>query len=170
MNARSGDSEDPVPFRHLRTQRPVLLLDIDGVLNPLSHDRPDGWGDFQSARIGQYSMWLSESMGQALRDLDATVLWCSTWCDDPHELVEIARHLGGLCPLWFGRWGQEFDWKTDMVRAALTTFPLVVWIDDDEPVPSGMGTDRLIRITPSATKGLQPADIVQINDRLYSPA
>jgi len=157
-------TQAPDPFAPLNPDRPLLLLDVDGVLNPLSLHRPDAWPDFEQADVHGYDLWLSEEMGRALSRVNASVAWCTTWCDDPRGLVEIARYMGGLCPLWMGSWGNPFSWKSAMVAHALERFSLVIWIDDDErfePSPH-----NLMRITPNAFEGLHPEDINRMHARI----
>lgn len=160
MSTNAGQT--PVPLAPLGRQRPLLLLDVDGVLNPLNIHCPDTWPDFKRVNVSGFDLWLSREMGQALNRIDANIVWCSTWCDDPAGLTKIERHLG-LSPHWEGSWGRAFQWKSDMAQYALEHFALVVWIDDDEPCES---SSNLLRVTPDGGKGLQRHDIARIHATL----
>jgi hypothetical protein len=151
-----------VQLENFNLSRPILLLDIDGVLNPLCLRRPNGWDDFRQVEIGQYSLWLSNDMCNSIAALDATIVWCSTWCDDPDELIDLCREITGLFPLWLGRWGRApLRWKTDLVEEALKLFSLVIWVDDDEQYPYSPPSN-LLKITPRSLHGLQPEHIDEI--------
>ena len=157
MNIARQEVEDTTPFEGLDTSKPVLLLDVDGVINPISLARPTSWPDFVQVRVSNYDLWLSAGMGNHLARLGTTVIWCTTWCDDGPGLARIARHMGALSPIHLCSWGGAWRWKQDMVLAALTTFPLVVWVDDDEHLNED--PDHLMKVTPDTLDGLQPEEL-----------
>ena len=58
--------------------RPFLLLDVDGVLNPLSVAKPSG---FTRYKLLGYEVWLSTQHGEWLRTLAKwfDLVWATTW-------------------------------------------------------------------------------------------
>lgn len=157
-----GDVLDRLP-----RDRAVLLLDIDGVLNPVTRDRPQTWPDFARVRVHGFDLWLSPSMGAALAGLAASPVWCTTWNDHPEHLPTIVSQLGGLRPHWPGRWTTRRRWKQQLVFDALERFPAVVWIDDDERIsPSEGQAVRLVTAHPKTTRGLRREDVVRVRGEL----
>lgn len=68
--------------------RPLLLVDIDGVLNPYAAmECPDGYGEYQLFPNDPYLHRLCALHGQWLRELtDAfEVVWASAWGCVAHE-------------------------------------------------------------------------------------
>lgn len=157
--------------------RPLLLIDIDGPLNPYAakpHRRPDG---YQTHRMMTDSwrargerkplrVWLNPDHGPALLGLPYDLVWCTTWEAEANEW--IGPHLGlptlphiEFPELWAARADGTF-WKThDVVRwAAGRPF---AWVDDEvadadrEYVARHHGGPALLhRVHPA--KGLLAAD------------
>lgn len=78
--------------------KPIMLVDIDGVCNPLSaapRVRPE-W-TWRVERSGRNRGWVAPELGTLLRSLTAVadVMWCSGWEEDA---VGYARHL--QVPTW----------------------------------------------------------------------
>ena len=153
----------------LTPDKPVVLLDIDGVLNPLRSQRPKTWPDFRQVHANGFELWLSPEMGAALAALPATVVWSTTWCDEPTHLERFAEHLGGLAPVWLGPWGRNPDlwWKTELTFAAAERFPAVVWIDDAERWPPFTTQPaHVLGVHPASAEGLTRDDVGYIADWL----
>ena len=161
--------------------RPVLLLDVDGVLNALSSG-PDLsiWPEWENARVpnrlGQWPVLWSpivtrRIVGWADQDL-VDVYWLTTWLDDANE--ELAAALG--LPRWpvlgtgfstdpaLSSGGSAFGWwKADVVDAFLaecsgTPF---VWVDDDLRVMGKLqarlrAENDCLLIAPHSNTGLIP--------------
>ncbi|MFC9327407.1 HAD domain-containing protein [Kitasatospora sp. NPDC057015] len=75
--------------------RPLLFLDVDGVLNP---DRPDPGDGFASHHLLGWTVHLSDRHGEWLRELATgyELVWATTWEE------EANRHISpllGLPPL-----------------------------------------------------------------------
>jgi hypothetical protein len=70
---------------------PLVLLDVDGVLNPL--ERPhDGFRRVRCSPNGiTYFLWLNPSHGRMLTALaesaDAELAWASYWCDHANDWI-----------------------------------------------------------------------------------
>lgn len=83
------------------TDRPLLLIDVDGPLNPdvsnntmNKHNRQNPDRQFRSHRLAGYKVWLSRWHGEQLLALADRfeLTWCTTW---EHEANEwIGPHLG----------------------------------------------------------------------------
>lgn len=145
-----------------------LLLDVDGVLNPLALvadvGHSDLWGDFKEGRFDSHDIYLSVSMAEAIKDLDAYVIMISARCDNKSELrrmlnaIDLEAHIAPMNGIWKNETVDAFH-KDGLDRS--------VWIDDDEPVePINEDKHDLLRITPDAMTGLTPADIEQAREFL----
>jgi hypothetical protein len=125
--------------------RPLLLIDIDGPLNPYlakPTQRPDGYtthrmmtdtwlarGERKPLRV-----WLNHQHGPQLQQLPYELVWCTTWMDEANEW--IGPHLG-LPKLPFITFTNQFDypadgthWKTRTVIDWAAGRPFA-WIDDE---------------------------------------
>ncbi len=124
--------------------RPLLLLDVDGPLNPYAapwfRERrpPPGYEmRYLTLRTG-HSYWvaLNPWHGERLRGLAARydLAWASTWQQEANRLIAPVLGLPGdlpVVPLAVPRlplpvWG----WKTDQVAAWAGSRPFV-WLDDE---------------------------------------
>ncbi len=130
------------------SELPLLLLDVDGVVNDLrAHQMLGVLGDDQAA--GQLGVTLLHSHGyrlavphympELIRELAgrADTWWCTTWRGWAND--ELAAHLRvGPFPVIDPEGTDRFssDWKVDCVRplakAALAAGRAVVWIEDFE--------------------------------------
>lgn len=124
---------------------PILLLDVDGVLNAAGFDVPGQWsrGTFN----GFLLQW-DPTITARLRDLHEAgrveIQWLTTWTTDADRL--LAEPLGlprglttharadaaptGFAGSWRGRVGW---WKLAVARQVAEAEPdrRIVWIDDD---------------------------------------
>ncbi|MFC1406756.1 HAD domain-containing protein [Streptacidiphilus sp. N1-10] len=148
-----------------RTDKPLLYLDVDGVLNPVC-PRPEG--DFTIYRIQGSTVLISARHGTWLRELAEVyqLVWASTWeayanlCIAPllqlPELpfVPVGRRAGGdWLPIVRHAAGRPFAWVDDLI-------PDTVLRDSEArvdrlllPVDPGQGlrrshVDRLLREPP----------------------
>jgi hypothetical protein len=124
---------------------PILLLDVDGVLNAARVDLPDGW---RRGRFNGFVLSWDPTVTARLRRLHESgrveIQWLTTWTTDADRLLAepmglprglrthgradtgptgFAGPLGGL-----SGW-----WKLDAARAVAEENPdrRIVWIDDD---------------------------------------
>ena len=124
---------------------PVLLLDVDGVLNAVHPVLPEGW------RRGTYNGYVlswDPSVTARLREWHESgrveLQWLTTWTEKADEL--LAEPMGlprglrthsrdDVLPTGFGgRLGGLFGWwKLAAARAVAEAEPdrRIVWIDDD---------------------------------------
>jgi hypothetical protein len=124
--------------------RPLLLIDVDGPLNPYAappHQRPEGYETHPMRPIGfvqpwqkPIRVWLNPTHGAALQALPFDLVWCTTWAGEANEW--IAPHLG-LPPLPVIEWPEgaqryradDLFWKTEYVVKWAAGRPFA-WIDD----------------------------------------
>jgi hypothetical protein len=136
--------------------RPMLLIDVDGPLNPYAAKptrRPDGYTTHRlspptwleerksvmallgmpDARIKPLRVWLNPDHGPALAALPFTLVWATTW---GHEANEYIGPVLGLPELPVIAWPEERDvpdgglfWKTPEIVAWAQGRPFA-WIDD----------------------------------------
>ncbi|MDJ0381690.1 HAD domain-containing protein [Streptomyces sp. G-G2] len=127
--------------------KPLLLIDVDGPLNPYAAQRqrrpegytthrmrPTGWTEAESRR--PLRVWLNHGHGERLLALARTyeLVWATTWKDEANDW--IGPHLG-LPRLPFIDWPQRHGhaprgtfWKTQYVLEYAADRPFA-WIDDD---------------------------------------
>jgi hypothetical protein len=118
--------------------RPLLLVDIDGVLNPFVRAgdlRPEG---YEEHSLGGLDVLLRSVHGEWLRDLAERfdLAWVSTWEADSNALVGPV--IGAPPDLPFIEFRERTEdgwtWKLPAVRRFVGDRP-VAWLDDD-PGPS----------------------------------
>lgn len=125
--------------------RPILLLDVDGVLNAASVDLPEGW---RRGTFNGYVLSWDPTITARLRELHESgrveIQWLTTWTTDADRL--LAEPMGlprGLrtharadsAPTGFlgSLGGRSGWWKLDAAQAVAEAEPdrRIVWIDDD---------------------------------------
>ncbi|MGR7026382.1 HAD domain-containing protein [Geodermatophilus sp. URMC 62] len=125
--------------------RPILLLDVDGVLNAPRRDLPEGWarGTFNGFLLS----W-DPTVTARLRELHESgrveIQWLTTWAGDADRLLAgpmgLPRGLrtharAGAAPTGFlgALDGASGWWKLAMAREVAEAEPdrRIVWIDDD---------------------------------------
>ncbi|GAA4927173.1 hypothetical protein GCM10023237_56050 [Streptomyces coeruleoprunus] len=127
------------------TDKPLLLIDVDGPLNPyeaLSHSRPpegyhkhrmrpSGWHDAQPLPV-----LLNPAHGRELRALaDAyELVWATTWKGEANEWIGPRLGLPELpyidWPRMHGKAPRGTFWKTQYVLEYAAGRPFA-WVDDD---------------------------------------
>jgi hypothetical protein len=123
--------------------KPVIFLDIDGVLNIAGWKpaKPEtDWPDLEYHKVqngeGVYPMWLSKAMGERLCALDAEIQWLTTW---GHDAVQVAKIIGLPLDLEVAAVPQRTfrNWKLDGVIDFHLQHPdrPFVWLDDDAITP-----------------------------------
>lgn len=158
-----------------------LYLDVDGVLNAVSLDRPDWeWPDAQLRTVNGYSIRWSATLVARLNRLVArpqvTAYWVTTWgADAPRVLSpelgldagdwpvlgdrERERAIDTLASSGLSTW-----WKLEAVRAHLPEGAPAIWVDDDlarDPAAwrwAGEQAD-LMAISPDTSLALTPVDL-----------
>ena len=155
---------------------PVLLLDVDGVLNAPRADLPEGW---QRGRFNGFLLSWDPTVTARLRELHEAgrveIQWLTTWAEDADRL--LAEPMGlprglrthareGLVPTGYSgpAGGDSGWWKLTAARAVAEAAPTrrIVWIDDDladlapdtEDWLAEHGHERLLAIAPDTLTGL----------------
>lgn len=124
---------------------PILLLDVDGVLNAARLDLPAGW---RQGWFNGYLLSWDPTVTARLRELHdggrVEIQWLTTWAGDADRL--LAEPMGlprglrthardGVAPAGFGGalGGRSGWWKLAAARALAEEEPdrRIVWIDDD---------------------------------------
>lgn len=166
----SSSSAEP-PEHPIDPIRPLLYLDVDGVLNPVC---PDPRGDFTLHRIHGCAVLISARHAAWLRELADVyeLAWASTW--ESHANSAIAPLLGlpalPVVPLRGGSaGGAGGDWLPILRHAAGRPF---AWVDDLVPPAvvrscAGRG-DRLV-LTVDPGQGLRRAHVDRLLRRPPQP-
>lgn len=111
------------------TGRPLLLLDVDGVLNPLANRPPPG---FRLQRIDGYEVALSAQHQRWLSELAQSfdLAWATTWEQSANESIGPLLGLPEIPVVRFVGERAGDTWKLETVRRFVGDRPLV-WIDDE---------------------------------------
>jgi hypothetical protein len=163
--------------------RPLLLLDVDGPLNPWAAKadaKPAGYIEhrFKLSRWSRRKplrMWLNPDHGAALLQAanQAELVWATTW---EHQANTMVGPAIGLPPLPVIHFGETSDtWKFAAVLRYAAGRPLV-WLDNDFDMYSGardsflaareaagLGTE-LVRVDPHT--GITAADLAAVRAAL----
>ncbi|MFI9386877.1 hypothetical protein [Kutzneria sp. NPDC052558] len=131
--------------------RPVLLLDVDGPLNPYmakAHRRPAGYSTYRTkprswiaanphrpaAFVRPLRVWLNVDHGARLLSLPYDLVWATTWKDEANEWIGPPLHLPELP--WLD-WPREHEvdpagihWKTRHIVDWADGRPFA-WVDDE---------------------------------------
>ncbi|MEU0078426.1 hypothetical protein ABZY58_11065 [Micromonospora tulbaghiae] len=162
------------PLTFLPSLPPVLLLDVDGVVNAST----PGWSapprkGYASDSTREYALRWAPALIDRIRSLHKSglveVRWCTTWCAYADQLErlwalptlgraftdDINGHTAALA-------------KLTAARHVLTAGRRLIWADDSEVPLYGEVHDELIEggrallIRPKASTGLQPEHLDQI--------
>ncbi|MER5354431.1 hypothetical protein ABT093_29385 [Kitasatospora sp. NPDC002551] len=133
------------------TALPLLLLDVDGPLNPFAaepqeqpagyrthHVRPDSWlARFPGRPVGEIEpirLWINPDHGPRLLDLPFELVWATAWKGEANTWI---APLVGLPELPFIAWPQMHQddpdglhWKTRALLDWADGRPFV-WVDDE---------------------------------------
>jgi hypothetical protein len=127
------------------TDVPILLLDVDGVLNAARFDLPEGW---RRGTFNGFVLSWDPTVTRRLRRLHDSgrveIQWLTTWATNADQLLAepmgLPRGLktharAGAAPTGFlGPLGGAASWwKLDLARKVVEAEPdrRIVWIDDD---------------------------------------
>jgi hypothetical protein len=116
--------------------RPLLLVDVEGVLTPLVAARPDL--TYQEHNIHGDQLWLTRQHGAWLTELAAVFepMWATTWEHDANRFIAPAVGLADPLPVIEFRHGRmpsdatDGIWKRPDVERA-THGRALAWFDDD---------------------------------------
>jgi hypothetical protein len=154
---------------------PILLLDVDGVLNAVTRTDPRTWNDWRVNRANGIPIRWSPSMIAALTRLSERVemRWLTTWWDMTYRLEFL-----GLPPMkvantrdeYLDRTGGPLSWwKLATAKRVVAEGRPVIWIDDDlAHVPEALEWGKslpkgtLLGISPATFRGITPRTIEEI--------
>lgn len=168
FNAAIAGSIEQVSFFSKWADLPVVLLDIDGVLNPLGKSAPPGFrtyflDGFEVALSDRHGAWLQSLVGKA------ELVWASTWEYTANESVGKMLGLPPLPAVAFGKGRDGDTWKMAAVSEWVGDRPFV-WIEDDLFLDAyDWAKERAARsllVKPSGHVGLTEAAIEQIDEFL----
>ncbi|MGH8909384.1 MAG: hypothetical protein ACRD0K_23540 [Egibacteraceae bacterium] len=112
---------------------PLLLVDVDGVLNPFAAEAcPEGFREYDFFAPGSEQMVrLSGSHGQWLRDLSAKfdLIWATGWGHEAGRLISPVLGLPRFPTIVFPPSPFDPSWKLPTIEAFVGEQPLA-WIDD----------------------------------------
>lgn len=133
---------------------PLLLLDVDGVLNPTGPRGPNGYethrmrppswleqfGDKPVSYIPDLTVRLNPALGTTLLSLGLPIVWCTTWEQDANThiapILDLPTDLPVITwpkpPVVLARdeQGTGLCWKTRTVLTWVAGQPFI-WVDDD---------------------------------------
>jgi hypothetical protein len=168
---------------------PVLLLDVDGVLNAVRLDLPEGW---RRGTFNGYVLSWNPTVVARLRALHESgqveLQWLTTWTSMADEL--LAEPLGlprglrthsrdDVLPTGFAGElrGLSGWWKLAAAQAVTEAEPgrRIVWIDDDLPDQAEdtsewlAANERVLVVSPDFTTGLTHAELDRVEAWLADP-
>lgn len=121
----------------MTTDRPLILLDVDGVINAIG----PRFGPMTSERAGDFTIQLPDYMPALVQHLTTVgeIMWCTAW---RHEANKHIAPLLGVSPLAVvddGTKTRYTDWKAaaalPFAEAALADGRQVIWIEDFDGFP-----------------------------------
>ena len=119
------------------TSRPLVLLDVDGVINDLGHlaghSRPWETRVFEAngfrIHIPDYMPHLIQTIAEITE-----IHWCTTWRDRANSEIAPALGVGPFPVIDDGTDAMYPDWKAaaayDLVSKAIGDARSVIWIED----------------------------------------
>lgn len=142
--------------------KPLLFLDVDGVVLPLGNDVPPG---YEPARAGPFPVYVSPALKAGLPELlkSFEIIWATSWGNDANHEVAPLVNLPNLAFLPVERHGQ----KLDLVREHAAGRPFA-WAEDrldPEAIRWAEGhTAPTLLLAPLSSLGLTSEDL----DRLHA--
>jgi hypothetical protein len=158
--------------------KPVLFLDVDGVLNAFLCSP---WADACATEVeldgSCYQIRTSRLLGEALLDLDADIHWLTTWKHDANELISPLVGFPEDLPVVEWTYGandwRSLDGKGWAVRQWVAEHPghPYIWVDDEHlevEKRTFTGPDHALHVGPDPRRGLTTADLREIERALWS--
>ena len=155
----------------MNNDRPVVLLDVDGVLNAMPGPRAvphDSWPDWKHSSTGGFPLWTSKRMASEIASL-GEVHWLTTWNEDNMANLAISPLVGiGPFPVAASPsdrldFGDEL-WKPRTAANYANKYKCVVWIDDEAKSlwklwDGGRAPSNMLIISPKPSDGFTDIDL-----------
>jgi ADP-ribosylglycohydrolase len=159
---RGQDIVEPLVTRLLRRfsgqpdrERPLLLVDVDGVLNPYAPPDGESADGYEERHVGAQRVLLSRRHGHWLRDLARhfELVWATTWAEEANQIIGPAIGLAPDLPViaFSERTPDDWTWKLPAVERFVGN-RAVAWLDDDP----GPGAEEWAESRTSATLLVRP--------------
>ncbi len=155
---------------------PVLLLDVDGVLNVFE---PSWDGLLVHTKVSRsairYSPALVHRLHRLYRSATVEFRWATTWCNLETELAAFEDLIGIAAPRAFTDRPPHLSWGDMKVNAALAVLAegrRLIWADDEEAAAARLLFPEIVRaehegrallLMPVSRLGLQPEDLDAID-------
>ena len=115
-------------------RRPLLLVDVDGVVCPYADELADPAGaGIEQAVVGHSRVWLARGVSDHLQLLADCfqLVWCTAWEDHAAEFLAPYLALPALPVIHFDEpIGDDGHWKWPAIDAFVGDRPFA-WIDDE---------------------------------------
>jgi hypothetical protein len=164
--------------------RPVLLLDVDGPLNPWAAKpwrRPEGYETHRMRPPGRENekkplrVWLNPGHGPALLALPFDLAWCTGWLSSANRWIAPCIGLPGLPhvpldELPLATKGSPLCWKTPAVALwAQEQRRPFAWVDDeitdaDREYMTAMRSGPALLLAISPRLGLRSDDFAELSE------
>lgn len=166
---------------------PLLLLDVDGVLNAVNFPHPDFevWSDYvvvdAEAMAHSWTIWYSPTVVETLRSWHESgrveIQWLTTW-EDMANGIEFKPELPEFeVAGWRSEPVDEYGWwKLAVVKRLRAEQPdrHIIWIDDDltydteanEWLDSAIEAEGVYPVRPLTTTGLTREQLALIDGQL----
>lgn len=152
------------------TSKPLVLLDVDGVLNAWPHRGDEVWAETWAG----FRVLVAEETLEALRlvfKAAKDVMWCTAWRDQANvqPMAFLRKHRvttknflfvitdGERFPSFTARWKLEEVARNHRVQRALAEGREVIWIED---FGFGSGLEH-ITLSEVMSLGITPIDTVK---------
>ncbi|GAA2797633.1 hypothetical protein GCM10010452_27460 [Crossiella cryophila] len=154
----------------LASMRPLVLLDVDGPLNPFAAKAdalPEGYREHRLRlsrwrREPQLRLWLNPDHGPRLIELaghaGADLVWATTWEHRANSQLAPLLGLPELPVIYFGEPVLDSVWKYPAV-ARYAHGRTLLWFDDDFDLYPRARDEFL------AGRGDTPTELVRVNPR-----
>jgi hypothetical protein len=131
--------------------KPVLLIDVDGVLCPYFPGEPEP--GYERLSVGPVAVWINPAHGEWLRQLGDTfeLVWATTWEQEAADIIAPALGLPVMPVIEFTHGATNKTWKIADVDEYLGDRS-AAWLDDelgpdaDAWAESRQGSTLLIRV------------------------
>jgi hypothetical protein len=151
-------------------RRPLLLIDVDGVVCPYAHELEDCASlEIEQALVGYSSVWLSRHVARQLKGLGELfqLIWCTAWEEHAAEYLGPYLALPAMPVIHFDEplAGDDSHWKWPAIEAFVGDRAFA-WIDDE--IGSGDLARARRREAPTllvrveGTRGLQATHVEQL--------